>query len=86
MLTAKDTARRIGLRITALGITEAEVCRRMNLHTGQAGRWIRGESMPSAGHVGALATALECDPNYLLCWVPPLVMPEPKNSHTEGRP
>jgi transcriptional regulator with XRE-family HTH domain len=86
MLTPKDTARRIGLRITALGITDADLCRRMGLNTGQVGRWIRGESMPSARQLGPLAAALECDPNYLLSWVPPLVMPPARNSHTEGRP
>lgn len=66
--TKEEFAGNLRARIAKLGITQQEAAAMSGIPENTMGRYCRGEIMPSADRVVALASALDCDPNSLLGW------------------
>ena len=54
-----DLARRLSARADALGLTGAELARRLDQHPGNVSRWLTGRVTPSVASLLELAAALE---------------------------
>lgn len=66
-----DTSDRINLRMSELGLSQADLIRSTGAGRATVHGWVTGTNKPSAKHIGAVCAALKTTPQWLLDGVGP---------------